>query len=108
MKQWLKMLGLAILFKDVTTEVEKVKGQGSKRPVWLHRTVIASALLFIGGVFTHFSGLKIEPDMMNVITDNVEKAANAVWIIYSTVLLLWGVWRKVRPSKPLIDEITNK
>lgn len=83
-------------FKDVS---EKYKEEtGNNRPVYLSRTFIFSLLCFIGTGVTVVTGMVIDPNLLQILADNLPAFISAIIAIVGAIGSFVAQWKRNQTS----------
>jgi hypothetical protein len=96
MFKWLKYLPLAALGKNVSEAYKEETGK--ERPAYLSRRVIGAALVLAGGFTAIQSGVQIDANILNSITDSLDKIIAAGITLYGTIIFLIGLFKRKIPD----------
>lgn len=89
--KYLKLIGL---FKNSKKAYRKHTGKD--RPAILSRRFMGAVILLVGTTLSIYFGVEIDKELLNSVTDNIEKIVAAGIILYGAVMEIVGIVKRER------------
>ena len=87
----LKKIKLYAMFKDVRAMVIAQKGQAGW---WYSRKFIGAVIVFLSTVAMYLTGITINADMLDTLSNNISNLLSAIVGIYGFVMFMISLFKK--------------